>query len=53
MNDSKDFVQQYLDALGRPDIDAALAFYADDAEVVRYEGVAQGRDAIRGFLPAS
>jgi len=47
------------DALGRKDVDAALALYADDASIesplVRHlldqeDGVVRGRDALRHFL---
>ena len=51
--------ERWDDALGRKDVDAALALYADDASIesplVRHlldqeDGVVRGRDALRHFL---
>ena len=36
--------------LSAGDIDGVLELYADDAEVVRFLGVARGKDEIRGYL---
>ena len=43
-------VEQYLKALGDRDVELALGFYADDAVIVSFEGVAQGTHQIRSFL---
>ncbi len=44
-----DVIDRYVDALVRGDVDDVLALYADDAEIIRYEGVARGA-AIRPFV---
>ena len=50
MVEQSPLVDQYTAALTARDVDVALKLYADDAVVVRYEGVAQGRSDIRAFL---
>jgi ketosteroid isomerase-like protein len=40
MRDANDTIEQYYTALGAGDIDGVLALYAEGAEIVRYDGVA-------------
>lgn len=44
------FLDRYYDLLGAGDVDGFVALYADDAEIVRYDGVAEGRDAIADYV---
>lgn len=50
MAEPTDFVEEYLRALGDRDVDSALGFYADDAVIVSFRGVAEGREQLRSFL---
>ncbi len=49
-NDGKTFFEDRMALLGSGDIDSLVAQYADDAEIVRFLGVARGRDEIRAYL---
>ena len=44
------FLDRYYDLLGAGDVDGFVALYADDAEIVRYDGVAEGHDAIAAYV---
>ena len=48
--DARQVAERYFAGLAAGDVDAVLELYADEAHVVRYEGVAVGRDQIRAFL---
>jgi ketosteroid isomerase-like protein len=48
--DAHQIAERYFERLAAGDVDAVLDLYATDAHVVRYEGVAIGRDQIRNFL---
>lgn len=50
MVEASDLVDQYLKALGDRDLDLVLSFYADEAAIVSFKGVAQGTEQIRTFL---
>lgn len=43
-------IAELTQALAARDVERAMKLYAEDAEVVRYEGVARGTDEIRAFL---
>lgn len=43
------FVDAYYASLTNRDLDAMAALYGDDAEIVRYDGVAATPDEIRGY----
>jgi len=45
-----EFFQRRVAALSAGDVDSLVADYADDAEVVRFVGVARGPDEIRAYL---
>ena len=42
-------VEKLHAALGAKDLDAIVSLYADDAELIRYDGAATGRESIREF----
>lgn len=46
----KEFFERRVAALSAGDVDSLVADYADDAEVVRFTGVARGPDEIRAYL---
>ena len=46
----KAFFERRVAALSAGDVDSLVADYADDAEVVRFLGVAHGPDEIRAYL---
>ncbi len=50
MTTSHDLIERYYDALASGAIDDVLALYADDAEIVRYDGVAATPDEMRGYF---
>ena len=50
MAEDVDLINRLTAALADRDIEGAVALYAPDAELVRYEGVARGTDEIRAFL---
>lgn len=47
--DARSVVGNLFEALAARDLDAIVALYAPDADVVRYEGAAAGADEIRTF----
>lgn len=49
MDTTDEVIERYYDLLASGDLDGVVALYADDAEIVRYDGVTSGRDAIRGY----
>ena len=46
----RDLFDRRMKALAEGDVEAALEQYADDAQVVRFIGVATGKDEIRAYL---
>lgn len=48
--DGKAFFSERMKLMGSGDVDALVEYYAADAEVVRFLGVARGRDEIRAYL---
>jgi len=44
MSNAENVIRRYYELLSRHDIDGVLALYSDDAEIVRYDGVARTRD---------
>jgi hypothetical protein len=48
--DSSEFFNQRMELLATGDIDALVAQYASDAEIVRFLGVTRGHEAIRAYL---
>lgn len=50
MAEQTELVDRFLKALEERDLDAVVGFYAEGAQVVRFEGVAAGTDQIRAFF---
>lgn len=50
MADQLNTVKTYLAAIARKDVDAALAFFSEDAVIESPAGVQQGKAAIRDVL---
>ncbi len=48
--DGNEFFNQRMELLATGDIDALVAQYANDAEIVRFLGVTRGHEAIRAYL---
>ena len=48
--DSSDFFNRRMEFLAAGDVDALVAQYASDAEIVRFLGVARGHGEIRAYL---
>ena len=49
MSSAADLIDRYYERLSAGDVDAVVAMYADDAEIVRSGGISQTRDDIRGY----
>ena len=43
-------IERYYELLSSGDIDQVLAMYTDDAEIVRYDGVASTQDELRQYF---
>ncbi len=50
MADAVGMIERYYDRLAAGDIDGVLAMYTDDAEIVRYDGVATNPAELRGYF---
>ena len=50
MSNASNVIERYYELLSNGDIDRVLALYTDDAEIVRYDGVASGRDDLRQYF---
>ena len=50
MPEMVEVVDEFTKALAGRDVDRAVKLYAEDAVVVRYEGVAVGTEQVRAFL---
>ncbi|MGI9616481.1 MAG: YybH family protein [Acidimicrobiales bacterium] len=50
MSEPAQIIDDFANSLAARDVDRAVALYAPDAVVVRYEGAATGPDEIRSFL---
>ena len=50
MSHDAQFVERRMQLLADGDIDGLVGQYADDGEIVRFLGVARGRDEIRAYL---
>jgi len=48
-HDARTTVEELLAALAVGDLDTVGSLYADDAELVRYDGAARGRSEIQAF----
>ena len=48
--DTTALTEAYYKSLRNADLTALVELYAEDAEVVRYDGSAKGRDEIRSFF---
>lgn len=44
------FLDRYYELLGAGDVDGFVGLYAPDAEIIRYDGVAEGLDAITAYV---
>jgi ketosteroid isomerase-like protein len=50
MSNGTDFVERFYEVLAAGDVDAVLALYEPDAEIVRYDGVADSPGAIAAYF---
>lgn len=50
MAESNDLINRYYGALAAGDLDGLLAMYADESEIVRYDGVAITDDEHRAYF---
>jgi ketosteroid isomerase-like protein len=50
MGHAETVIQRYYELLSTGDVDRVLAMYTDDAEIVRYDGVAATRDELRAYF---
>lgn len=52
MDNARNFVQRFYDLLVAGDVDRLVMLYADDAEIVRYDGVATTPDELTAYFRA-
>lgn len=50
MSNGAEFVERFYGLLGAGDLDGVVELYEADAEIVRYDGVADNRSAIRAYF---
>lgn len=50
MSQAETVIARYYELLSQGDLDGVLAMYTDDAEIVRYDGVATTRDELRQYF---
>ena len=50
MGSGRDFVDRFYTLLAAGDIDAVVGLYADDGEIIRYDGVADTPEEIAEYL---
>lgn len=50
MAEPTELVDRFLNALEERDLDAVVSLYAEEASVVRFEGIAAGTEQIRAFF---
>ncbi len=50
MSDANETIERYYDALTAGDFDRLLRMYGDGAEIVRYDGVADTPEEMRGYF---
>lgn len=43
-------IERYYELLAERDLDSLLALYTDDAEIIRYDGVASTPDELRNYF---
>jgi len=49
MGTAEQLIERYYDLLSAGDLDPVLAMYADDGEIIRYDGVASTREEMREY----
>lgn len=50
MGNAERVIERYYELLAAGDIDSVLALYTDDAEIIRYDGVASTPDEMRAYF---
>lgn len=50
MSHATTIIERYYELLAAGDLDGVLGMYADDAEIVRYDGVARTTEELREYL---